>query len=121
MPFAGDAFEAMRAAIGELKPGARDQILHRARNHHLIGLRERCHPSTDVHREPDDIAALQLAFAGMKSGAHLQPEGVHAIANRAGASNRARGTMRMERANRQYDAVINWITINALATSVYVA
>jgi hypothetical protein len=89
-PFAGDALEAVRAPIGKSDTGARDQIPHRAGHDNLIRFRERCHARADVYGEPDHIVVLELALAGVQSGAHLKTEAVNAIANRTSASNRAR-------------------------------
>jgi hypothetical protein len=71
LPFARYALEVVRAAIDELKSGARDQILDRARYHHLVRSCDRGDARRDMHRDSANVGANQLTLAGMQSSADL--------------------------------------------------
>src|SRR5207249_1403665 len=49
--------------------------------------------SADVDGNAAEIVTDELAFAGMKAGAHLHPKAAHRITGRAGAANRACGAV----------------------------
>src|SRR6266542_38486 len=72
LPFAGYAFQRVRATIVEGDLGAGDQILHRAGAEHLAGRRERAHACRDVHRDAADLALAQLDLAGVQLVANAE-------------------------------------------------
>ena len=43
----------------------------------------------DVHAEPADVAAADLALAGVQAGAHLDAERLHRVAHRHRAADRS--------------------------------
>ena len=51
------------------------------------------HPRTDVHGDPADVVAADLALAGVQPGAHLDAERLHRVANRHGAADRSLRTV----------------------------
>jgi hypothetical protein len=42
-----------------------------------------------VHRDPTDVLATDLAFAGVQSSPHLDAERLHRVADRHGAADRS--------------------------------
>src|SRR6266542_1977821 len=86
LPFAGYAFQRVRATIVEGDLGAGDQILHRAGAEHLAGRRERAHACRDVHRDAADLALAQLDLAGVQSGADVDALTPQLVANAEGAA-----------------------------------
>src|SRR5439155_3772851 len=69
---------------------AGDEIPDRARDEHLSGSRLRCDPRADVHRDPADLAADELALACVDAGADLETEVPHRVHDLARATHRAR-------------------------------
>ena len=47
------------------------------------------HARTDVHGDPADVVAADLALAGVQPGAHLDAERLHRVADRHGAADRS--------------------------------
>src|SRR5919197_1991522 len=68
-PLARDALELVGAALLEADPRAGHQVLNRARDQHLAGLREGGDASTRMHCDPRHLAVHQLALARVKAGA----------------------------------------------------
>src|SRR5262249_39540859 len=89
----GHAFERVLAAVGEVDPGADDEVLDGAGDEHLTRLRERADARADVDREPADVIADRLALAGVQAGAQLEPQSLQLVANRERAADRARRTV----------------------------
>jgi hypothetical protein len=90
-PFAGHALQAMRAAIGELKPGARDQIPDRTRYQHLVRLRGRSNPGRIFLR----VKFVSIHSHGtIRSSAAdtIEPRRVDCLAHRSHATLHADGT-----------------------------
>src|SRR5208282_181115 len=88
LPRLGDPLQRMGAEILEFYARARDQVLHGARNQHIVGAAELRHPRSDVHRDPPHVILGQLDFACMKTDAHRNLESTQRIANGAGAMDR---------------------------------
>jgi hypothetical protein len=63
MPLAGNALECVGTAILEVKPGAGDEVLHRARDEHFAGLREGSNASAAVHCDPGELIANDLSHS----------------------------------------------------------
>lgn len=58
----------MLAAIGELEPGAHDEILDRARDEHLARPCEGSDARSDVDGDPFDARLGELDLAGVQTG-----------------------------------------------------
>src|SRR5919197_3887134 len=87
-PRAGDALQLVLAALLEVDPGAGDEVANGARDEHLARPGERRHARAGVHGDPAHLPVRQLALAGVEPGAQLEPEAAHAVADRAGCSDR---------------------------------
>ena len=74
MPRRGYAFEVVVPAVGELEPGAGDEVCHGARDKHLTGLREGSDPGSGVHGNAAEVVAALFAFPNMDAGAYLDAE-----------------------------------------------
>jgi hypothetical protein len=79
----------MRPAFGEREPGADDELLHGSRHEHLSRPGERRHARADVDGETSHLIGAALDLAGVETGANLQAETAHAVADGAGARHRA--------------------------------
>ena len=90
VPLVGNAFELVLAAILEADARAGDQVFDGAGDEHLAGVCERGDASTNVHGQPADVIAVELAFAGMDGGAHFEAEPAYLLGDRGGASDRPR-------------------------------
>ncbi|MEH2519115.1 hypothetical protein V1279_004688 [Bradyrhizobium sp. AZCC 1610] len=66
---AGNAFEIERAAFRKLESGAGDKIGYNARHKNLVRAALRHDARGGVHRDPADILAPYLDFAGVKASA----------------------------------------------------
>ena len=88
-PFAGDALQLGRPALTKLKAGAGDQILHRARDEHLAGLRGLRDSRADVDGDSAHLAFDHLALTGVQAGTDLQTQLLHRLGDRAGAADRS--------------------------------
>jgi hypothetical protein len=62
------------AARLEVDLGADDEVLDRAGDEHLAGVREGADPRADIDRDPGYVVAADLALAGVQAGAHLDPQ-----------------------------------------------
>ena len=80
LPVAREPLELAVAAILECDPRAGDEILHRARNEHLAGLRLRCDARSGVHRDPGDLSVDELTLARVQAGPDLEAELAHGLA-----------------------------------------
>src|SRR2546428_4139274 len=78
-PRAGNAFQLVLAALVELEPRARDEVLDRAGDEHLARARRGRYARADVDGDAADLAGGDLAFARVQAGANLEPERVHRI------------------------------------------
>ena len=87
-PFAGDALQLGRTALAKLEARSRNQILDRARDEHLAGLRRLRHTGTDVDGDSAYLAVHQLALAGVEARAYLQAELCYRLRDGAGAADR---------------------------------
>src|SRR6266508_1166828 len=85
LPFAGDAFELVAAAVGELDVGPLHQVAHRARDQHLARTGKARDPRSDVHCDPGEVVATQLALAGVDAGADFQADVAGILGDGAGA------------------------------------
>src|SRR5687767_361049 len=65
-PLARHALQLGRAAVGELDPGADDEVLDGARDEHLTGLRAGADSRADVDRHAANVVAAALALAGVE-------------------------------------------------------
>src|SRR4051812_32063471 len=63
IPAARQALELMRAAVGELQPGARHEVGHHPRDQDLARLGLRHDSRRRVHGDPTDVAATHLDLA----------------------------------------------------------
>src|SRR5947207_14996610 len=66
--------EVMRASIRELAPGARNQILDRARNEHFARLRQGSDAGRDMYGGAADMVLNDLTLPSVQSSANLQPQ-----------------------------------------------
>src|ERR1043165_5870630 len=89
-PLLRDALQLGGAPFAEAETRARDEVFDRAGDEHLPRLRLLRDTSSDVYCDPANLAVHQLALTGMQACANLQAELAHALADRAGAANRAR-------------------------------
>ena len=64
MPFAGHAFERVSAALLELKPRPDHEVAQRARHQHVVRPCQCADTRADVHGDPTDVIAANLALAG---------------------------------------------------------
>ena len=80
----------MRAAIGELEIGPRDEIADGARDQDLIGFGKARHPGRDMDRDPADIVALDLDLAGMHAAPDIEVERARRVDDARAAADRAR-------------------------------
>src|SRR5215208_399043 len=89
-PFAGHALELVRAAIGELDPRPGDQVLDRARDEQLPRPRAGSDARPDMHRDPADVLAPQLALAGVHARSDLNVQRAHGLLGTGGAADGSR-------------------------------
>src|SRR5437764_13783900 len=90
MPLAGDALESVRAAVREPEPRAGDEVAHGARHQDLAGPGERRDAGADVHGDPAELRPHHLTLARVETGADLEAERAHAVADRARGPHRPR-------------------------------
>ena len=81
MAWFGDAFEGVRAAVGEAELRASDEVFDGVGDEHLVGLGLGLHASGDVHCDSADIVSDELALPGVEAGADLDAERSHALAD----------------------------------------
>src|SRR5579863_8940995 len=92
-PLVGDSLQSVWTTIYELDSGAGDEVADGAGYQHFVGIRRRCDPRADVYSDSAHVVADQLALAGMQSGAHLEAQRLHPLADCACTSDRARRTI----------------------------
>src|SRR5437588_1808014 len=90
MPFAGDAFEIVHAALFELDARSGDQVLDGSRDEHLAGLSMRGDSCSCVHGDPGDLAVDELALPGVEARTQVEPQSLDRVGDRAGAADRPR-------------------------------
>src|SRR5215471_5069134 len=90
MPRVGHAFKRVHALFLERQSGAGHEVAHRLRNQHFARRRKTSDARADVHRDPGNVVAYELAFPGVQATAHVKTERAHRIADRTGATNRTR-------------------------------
>jgi hypothetical protein len=74
-PRSGDAFELMLSSVEEDLIGADDEVPDGAADQHLARAGEAADARTDMNSEAADVAiGEQLTFAGVQTGANVQPE-----------------------------------------------
>ena len=81
MPLAGHALQLVHASIGKAQSRTRDEVAHRARSQDFIGMGQGGNACSDRYGDARDLAIVQLAFAGMDTGANLEADGPDGIAN----------------------------------------
>src|SRR5207247_2157951 len=91
LPVPRDSFQRVDATVRELDSRPSDQIRNRARDEYLPRPGGRPDARTDVDGDAADVVADQLAFAGVETGAHLDPKVAHCVTRRARAADRAGG------------------------------
>src|SRR4029079_3483892 len=69
------------ATLPEGQPGADDEILDGAGRQHFARRRFGCDAGADVHGDAADVVSHALALARVQSGAHLETERTHGIAD----------------------------------------
>src|SRR3954468_8503138 len=69
LPFVGDAFEGVAAAVGELDTRPDDEIPDCPRDQYFPLAGESSDPRADVDGDLPDVVAPQLHFAGVEAGA----------------------------------------------------
>jgi len=79
------------ARIVEASARAGDELLDRARHHHLRGAGEGAHARADVHRDPAQRPVELLDLAGVDADADVDPDVLH------GGGNRRRRAQRLGR------------------------
>ena len=89
-PFAGDAGKRPAPAVGELEPGAGDEVADGLRHEHLAGRGLSGDAGGDLHREAADAVPLELDLAGVHPGADADAERPERADDRAGAADGAR-------------------------------
>jgi hypothetical protein len=68
MPFAGHALEPVSVAVFEFEPGPDHEVAQRAGHEHIVRPGQRAHACTDVHGDPTDVLAANLALTGVQPG-----------------------------------------------------
>ena len=63
-------------------------VAQRAGHEHVVRPRQCAHPRADVHGDPADVIAADLALSGVQPGAHLEAERLHRVADRHRAADR---------------------------------
>src|SRR5438445_6811493 len=80
----------MPAAVGEAQTRAGDEIVDSARGEHLTRPGQTEDARSDVHRDPTELRADDLAFSGVHRAADLESEGARRRTDRACRAHRAR-------------------------------
>jgi hypothetical protein len=86
---AGNAFEIERAAFRKFESGAGDKIGYNTRHKNLVRAGLRHHARGGVHRDPADILATHLDFAGVQAGAQRETDLLRSCAEGERATHRA--------------------------------
>jgi hypothetical protein len=86
LPWVGDAFERMGAAIGERDARAANEVGDRARDEDFVGLGVRLDPLCDVDGDAPDIVTVQLDLAGVEPNPHADADRSDRLADGAGAA-----------------------------------
>src|SRR4249919_945778 len=86
-PLAGDTFQRGPSPVLELDPGARDEIVHRPGDEHFSGSRLAGHARPDVHGDPGQLVACDLALTGVDAGTDVEPEPGRGVDRGEGAAN----------------------------------
>src|ERR687888_1229022 len=89
-PLPRHALQLVRAAVLELEPRPRDEVLHGARDEHFARRRSVGHARADVHRNPPQLPAVELALARVDAGPDVEAEVAQAPPDRVRAGDRAR-------------------------------
>ena len=92
-PFASDAGERPAPAIGELEPGAGDEILDRLRDEHLPGGSLGSDAGGDVQSDPAHPPIGDLDLAGVHASADDDPVGSRRVGDRGCAADGSRGAV----------------------------
>src|SRR5436309_6079915 len=93
-PLPGHPLELARPAVFEAEAGAGDEILDGPRDEDLAGRRRRGDSRADVHGDTGDLLARDFAFARVEPGADDETQSGYRIADRLGAADRARRTVK---------------------------
>ncbi len=88
-PFAGHTLEFVSAPLLEFESRPDHQVAQGAGHQHLVRPRQGAHPRPDVHSDPTDVLAAHLALAGVQTGAHLDTQRLHRVADRHRAADRS--------------------------------
>ena len=88
-PFAGHALELMGAAVLEFESGTDHQVAQRAGHEDVVRSGQCADAGADMHGDTADVVASDLALSGVQSGADLDTEGSHRVANCHGAADRS--------------------------------
>ena len=78
-----------RASFDELDARAGDEIAHRPGRQDLARSGESGDARADVHGDPGEVVAANLALAGVQSGPHFQAEAARLHPDRLGTADRA--------------------------------
>src|SRR5262249_43521675 len=92
-PLPRHTLELINTALHKLEPGPDHQIAQRAGHQHLVGPRHRANARADVHGDPADVIAADLALAGVQPGAHGDAQRGHRVADCHRAADRALRTV----------------------------
>ncbi len=74
-----------------MDPGPGGKVAHRLGHEDLARASQREDASGDVNRDPRQVGALDLAFAGVDSAAHLEMQSFDAVADGPRRPDRGRG------------------------------
>src|SRR5581483_1413230 len=80
-PLALHTLESAAAPVAEGQPRADDEIPDGARRQHLARRGFACDARADVHGDAADVVSHALALARVQSGADLEAERTHGVAN----------------------------------------
>jgi hypothetical protein len=83
----------MRPAVVERDPRADDEVFYRPGCQDLAGRGQPSDTRADVDGETRDLFLTALDLARVHTGANLQPEASHAVADRASAAERTSWTV----------------------------
>lgn len=92
-PLTGHPAETVNAAILKAESRSRNEILHRARDQHLVGCRHRGHARPDMNGDATKFLSDHLALAGMQPGTDLNSERANSLANGGRAADGPRGAI----------------------------
>ncbi len=93
MPFPRDTLQRVGATILEIESRPGHQILHGARDKHLAGFSKGSDTGADVHGDPAELRAHQLALASVEASPHSQAEALDAGTHGGGGAHGAGGSI----------------------------